>query len=129
MTRRKPKTAHYHSQQRKKALYADGEDALKVRLRLVCEWLNVSNDSTSDILSLCHALKSAGVARLFHSLFADCLWIYGQVNDRTDLSHTNINAATKTVLRVGLRPRHTWLKQHKEIVARCLDCDANALDW
>ena len=129
MTQRKPKTAHHHSQQRKKALYAGGEDALKVRLRLVCEWLNVPDDGASDILSLCHALKSAGVGRLFHSLFADCLWIYGQVDDRTDLSHTIIHAATKTVLGIGLRPRPTWLKEHKEIVAHCFDCDTDALGW
>ena len=110
-------------------LYAQGEDHLKVRLRAVGDYLSVPQSDISDVLSLCHALQKAGVARLFHSLFVDCLYIHGRVNGNTDLSHSRITASTKTVLGMGLRARPTWLKQHKALVAFLLDCDANDLSW
>jgi len=111
------------------SLYAQGEEHLKTRLRAVGDWLSVPPEDVSAVLSLCHGLQQAGVSRLFHSLFVDCLWILGRVNDAPDLSHSHIKTATKTVLGVRLRPRPTWLPQHKPMVAFMLDCDDDDLSW
>jgi len=110
-------------------LYAQGEDHLKVRLRAVGDWLGVPQGDISDVLSLCHALQKAGVSRLFHSLFIDCLYIYGKANGNTDLSHSRITAASKIVLGMGLRARPTWLKNHKPLAAFSLGCDTDDLSW
>ena len=39
------------------ALYAQGQDHLKVRLRAVGDYLSVPPEDTSDLLALCYTLQ------------------------------------------------------------------------
>ncbi len=111
------------------ALYAQGQDHLKVRLRAVGDYLSIPPEDTSDLLALCHALHQRGVSRLLHSLFADCLWLYAINTDRDDIKPINIKDATKTVLGMTIRPRIKWLDEHRELVAYALRCDPDNIRW
>jgi len=111
------------------ALYAQGQDHLKVRLRAVGDYLSVPPEDTSDLLALCYTLQQRGMTRLLHSLFADCLWAYAIINDLPTVRPVHIKDATKTVLGMEIRPRLKWLDEHRELVAYALRCDLDDLQW